>query len=125
MSHAFIRGPGRLLPLHFSSVSRHRLDLTLPKVAWTISPAPHDQHQHFTQPHHIPRVPSTSYNTPGQLELTPGCRLQLLGDEFVRDAGGAAAIVSATHREGRYRLRLDNGTEKLLRLDSERFRLLR
>eukprot|EP00752_Nemacystus_decipiens_P004683 g4271.t1 len=58
-------------------------------------------------------------------ELTPGCRLQLLGDEFVRDAGGAAAVVSATHREGRYRLRLDNGTEKLLRLDSERFRLLR
>lgn len=49
----------------------------------------------------------------------------MLGDEFVRDAGGAAAVVAATHREGRYRLRLDNGTEKLLRLDSERFRLLR
>ncbi|CAM9277937.1 unnamed protein product [Pylaiella littoralis] len=58
-------------------------------------------------------------------ELLPGCRLQLLGDEFVRDAGGAAAVVAATHREGRYRLRLDNGTEKLLRLDSEIFRLLR
>lgn len=60
-----------------------------------------------------------------EVELVPGCRLQLLGDEFVRDSGGAAAVVAATHREGRYRLRLDNGTEKLLRLDSERFRMLR
>ncbi|CAM9844118.1 unnamed protein product [Ectocarpus fasciculatus] len=58
-------------------------------------------------------------------ELTPGCRLQLLSDEFVRDADGAALIVGPTHREGRYRLRLDNGTEKLVRLDNERFRLLR
>lgn len=55
----------------------------------------------------------------------PGCRLQLLSDEFVRDADGAASIVGPTHREGRYRLRLDNGTEKLVRLDNERFRLLR
>ncbi|CAM9154596.1 unnamed protein product, partial [Hapterophycus canaliculatus] len=58
-------------------------------------------------------------------ELVPGCRLQLLSDDFVRDGGGEAAVVAATHREGRYRLRLDNGAEKLLRLDAERFRLLR
>lgn len=58
-------------------------------------------------------------------ELSPGCRLQLLGDQFVRNNGGEAIIVSATERLWRYRLRLDSGSEVLVRLDSERFRLLR
>ncbi|CAM9984852.1 unnamed protein product [Scytosiphon promiscuus] len=63
-------------------------------------------------------------------ELVPGCRLQLLSDEFVRDGGGEAAVVSATHREGMLRHRKGRkadsfGAEKLLRLDAERFRLLR
>ena len=58
-------------------------------------------------------------------ELTPGCRLQLLGDQFVRNNGGEAIVVSATDRLWRYRLRLDSGSEMLVRLDSERFRLLR
>ncbi len=74
-------------------------------------------------PSHVPSPQNLTTST--RSELTPGCRLQLLGDEYVRDAGGAAAVVAATHREGRYRLRLDNGTEKVLRLDCERFRLLR
>eukprot|EP00904_Undaria_pinnatifida_P000154 jgi/Undpi1/10139/HiC_scaffold_28.g12593.m1 len=58
-------------------------------------------------------------------ELTPGCRLQLLGDQFVRNNGGEAIVVADTDRLWRYRLRLDSGSEILVRLDSERFRLLR
>lgn len=54
-----------------------------------------------------------------------GCRLQLLGDDYVRNAGGEAMLVAVTGRLGRYLLRLDGGKEKLIRLDSERFRLLR
>lgn len=59
------------------------------------------------------------------IELTPGLRIQLLSDEFVRNEEGEATILSATHREGQYRVRLEDGKEKLLRLDFERFRLLR
>lgn len=58
-------------------------------------------------------------------ELVPGCRLQLLGDEFIRYAGGEGTLVADTEREGQYRVRLDSGLEKLIRLDCERFRLQR
>lgn len=59
------------------------------------------------------------------LELVPGSRIQLLGAEFARKSNGEAMVVASTENKGRYRVRLDSGEEKLLRLDSERFRLLR
>lgn len=73
----------------------------------------------------VPRRRSRSLFLPVVVELTPGCRLQLLGDQFVRNNGGEAIVVADTDRLWRYRLRLDSGSEILVRLDSERFRLLR
>lgn len=58
-------------------------------------------------------------------DIVPGSRLQLLSDEFVRNADGQATVVCSLGREGRYRVKLDSGKEKLLRLDCEHFRLLR
>lgn len=58
-------------------------------------------------------------------ELKPGCRLQLLSDEFSREANGEGFIMAAVGTEGRYLVRLDRGTQKLIRLDCEHFRLLR
>lgn len=72
-----------------------------------------------------PPVFRPRYLSTDGIEIKPGSRIQLLGDEFVRDAGGEATVVAVTGMPGRYRLRLDNGLEKLLRLDCERFRLLR
>ncbi|CAN0098039.1 unnamed protein product, partial [Sphacelaria rigidula] len=58
-------------------------------------------------------------------DISPGARLQLLGDEFIRNDGGKATVVCASGRGARYRLRLESGKEKLLRLECEHFRLLR
>lgn len=59
------------------------------------------------------------------IELKPGCRLQLLSEEFSREANGEGLVMAATGTEGRYLVRLDSGAQKLIRLDCEHFRLLR
>lgn len=59
------------------------------------------------------------------VELKPGCRLQLLSDEFSREANGEGLVMAAVGTEGRYLIRLDSGVQKLIRLDCEYFRLLR
>ncbi|CAN0043266.1 unnamed protein product, partial [Choristocarpus tenellus] len=58
-------------------------------------------------------------------ELQPGVQLQLLGDEFIRHDGGGATLMNVTGKEGRYKVMLDCGDTKTLRLDCEPFRLIR